>query len=50
MDKYILKTGYFANDNQFQANSPADKAVFLLLWPLTASKSTFRQSIVTVRE
>jgi hypothetical protein len=41
---------YFANGNQFQANSLADEAVFLLLWLLPASKLTFRQSIVTVRE
>lgn len=50
MDMYVPKIASFADGHQFQAHSLADEAVFLLLWPLPASKSTFRQSIVTVRE
>jgi hypothetical protein len=50
VDSYVQKMGHLADDHQFQATSLADEAAFLLLCLLPTTKSTFRQSIVTVRE
>ena len=50
MDSYVQKMGYLADGKQFQANSPPLEVVFWVLGLLSAIKSTFRLSIVTVRE